>query len=141
MYEYGCEIVRVYDGDTVTVHIDLGFGTWLRNRGIRVGGIDTPEIRTRSAREKKYGYMARDRMKELLPIGSKQVIRTYSPKPDKYGRILANFVIADDGEGDEKTLASDILIEERLAVAYEGQNKADIAAAHEANWDALEGNR
>ena len=31
MYEYKCEIVRVVDGDTVDVNIDLGFNTWLWN--------------------------------------------------------------------------------------------------------------
>ncbi|MYD92464.1 MAG: thermonuclease family protein [Chloroflexi bacterium] len=135
MYEYGCQIVRVYDGDTVTVDIDLGFGVWLRNRSVRVGGIDTPELRTRNAREKVFGYKARDRMRELLPVGSRQVMRTYTPKPDKYGRVLGNFVIEfDDGSGTTE-LASEVLIEERLAVAYHGQAKADIEAQHTANWD------
>ena len=133
MYEYGCKVVSVYDGDTVRVDLDLGFGTWIHNRGIRVAGIDTPEIRTRNAREKRYGYIARDRLRELIPEGSRQVIRTYSPKPDKYGRVLGNFVL-EDGR-----LASEVLIAELLAVAYEGQNKDDIAAAHAANWDALDG--
>ena len=131
MYEYGCEIVRVYDGDTVTIDLDLGFGIWVKGRGVRVAGIDTPELRTRDLREKRYGYKARDRMLELLPVGSRQVVRTYSPKPDKYGRVLGNFVVGDD-------VASELLIAERLAVRYEGQNKADIEAAHQANFDALD---
>ena len=29
MYEYKCKIVKVIDGDTVDVDIDLGFGFWL----------------------------------------------------------------------------------------------------------------
>ena len=137
MYEYGCRIVNVYDGDTVTVDIDLGFGVWLRNRGVRVGGIDTPELRTRNKREKAFGYRARDRMRELLPKDSRQVLRTYSPKPDKYGRVLGNFVLDFDDGGPSET-ASEVLIAERLAVRYEGQSKDDIKAAHLANWDALE---
>ena len=47
MYEYRCIIDRVVDGDTVDVHIDLGFDVWLKNERIRVHGIDTPECRTR----------------------------------------------------------------------------------------------
>ena len=133
MYEYGCEIISVYDGDTVTVDIDLGFGSWLRNRAIRVVGIDTPEIRTRDAREKRFGYRARDRMRQLLPHESRQVLRTYSAKPDKYGRILGNFVI-----GEYEELVSDVLIREKLAVKYDGQSKVDIRAAHLANFDALD---
>ncbi len=132
MYEYGCEIVRVYDGDTVTIDLDLGFGIWVKGRGVRVAGIDTPELRTRDLREKKYGYKARDRMLELLPVGSRQVVRTYSPKPDKYGRVLGNFVL------ESGNVASEVLISGRLAVRYEGQNKADIEAAHQANFDHLD---
>ena len=131
MYEYNCEIESIYDGDTLRVHIDLGFGVWLRKQSIRVSGIDTPEIRTRDSREKKYGYRARDRMRELLPVGEKFVLRTYSATPDKYGRILGTVLV--DGEP-----ASAILIRERLAVYYHGQNKTDVEKAHIANWTYLD---
>ena len=46
MYEYKCKIVKVIDGDTVDVDIDLGFGVWLHKERIRLYGIDTPESRT-----------------------------------------------------------------------------------------------
>ena len=52
MYEYNCNIVKVVDGDTVDVDIDLGFGIWLRNERVRLYGIDTPECRTRDPEEK-----------------------------------------------------------------------------------------
>ena len=55
MYEYRCKIVKVIDGDTVDVDIDLGFGVWLHKERIRLYGIDTPESRTRDLEEKKYG--------------------------------------------------------------------------------------
>ena len=45
MYEYRCEIVRVVDGDTIDVNIDLGFDTWIHKERIRLKGIDTPESR------------------------------------------------------------------------------------------------
>ena len=41
MYEYSCKIVRVVDGDTVDVDIDLGFGMWVHKERIRLHGIDT----------------------------------------------------------------------------------------------------
>jgi micrococcal nuclease len=47
MYEYNCTIVRVVDGDTVDVDIDLGFDTWRRGERIRLYGVDTPECRSR----------------------------------------------------------------------------------------------
>ena len=47
MYEYKVKIIKIIDGDTVDVDIDLGFGVWLRNERVRLYGIDTPESRTR----------------------------------------------------------------------------------------------
>ena len=58
MYEYKCKMVRVVDGDTVDVDIDLGFGVWLRKQRIRMYGIDTPESRTSDKVEKVYGKAA-----------------------------------------------------------------------------------
>ena len=55
MYQYKCKLVKVVDGDTIDVDIDLGFGVWLRKQRIRMYGIDTPESRTRDLEEKKYG--------------------------------------------------------------------------------------
>ena len=46
MYEYKCKIVKIIDGDTVDVDLDLGFGVWLRDERVRIMGIDTPESRT-----------------------------------------------------------------------------------------------
>ena len=50
-----CKMVRVVDGDTVDVDIDLGFGVWMRNQRIRMYGIDTPESRTSDLIEKNMG--------------------------------------------------------------------------------------
>ena len=51
MYEYRCKIVRVVDGDTVDVDIDLGFGIWMHKERVRLYGIDTPESYKRFGRE------------------------------------------------------------------------------------------
>ena len=66
------EIVKVVDGDTVDVVIDLGFDLSKKER-VRLAGIDTPESRTRDAAEKKLGLQAKARNKEL--------IEEVSPKP------------------------------------------------------------
>ena len=55
MYEYKVNILKVVDGDTVDVDIDLGFGIWLKNERVRIMGIDTPESITSDKTEKKYG--------------------------------------------------------------------------------------
>ena len=46
MYEYKCTVVKIIDGDTVDVDIDLGFDVWLKKQRIRLYGVDTPESRT-----------------------------------------------------------------------------------------------
>ena len=66
MYEYKVNILKVVDGDTVDVDIDLGFGVWLRNERVRLAGIDTPESRTSDAVEKVFGQAAKDRVNSLL---------------------------------------------------------------------------
>ena len=66
MYEYKCKILRVVDGDTVDVDIDLGFGVWMHKERVRVNGIDTPESRTRDLEEKAFGLVPKERVKELL---------------------------------------------------------------------------
>ena len=66
MYEYKCKIVKIVDGDTVDVDLDLGFGVWLRNERVRIMGIDTPESRTSDKIEKIFGQAAKDRVNSLL---------------------------------------------------------------------------
>ena len=56
MWTYRAKVIRVIDGDTVDVDIDLGFGIWQKNERVRIMGIDTPESRTRDKIEKKFGY-------------------------------------------------------------------------------------
>ena len=141
MYEYKAKILRVVDGDTVDVDIDLGFGVWLRNERVRIMGIDTPESRTRDKQEKKFGLLAKERLKELLPKGKDSVLRTQIDKDGedakgKFGCILGNFVYG-HGHNGRFTMVTDILIKEGHAVAYYGQNKEDIEKAHLLNREKL----
>ena len=55
MYQYKVTVVKVVDGDTVDVDIDLGFSTVLRKQRVRMVGIDTPESRTKDKVEKLFG--------------------------------------------------------------------------------------
>ena len=70
MYEYKCKILRVVDGDTVDVDIDLGFGVWMHKERVRMMGIDTPESRTRDKVEKLFGLASKDKLKSMLPARS-----------------------------------------------------------------------
>ena len=135
MYEYKCKILRVVDGDTVDIDIDLGFGMWMHKERVRMMGIDTPESRTRDLTEKAFGLASKERLKELLPVGSMSVLKTEiersgEDKKGKFGRILGDFFI------DDKR-ATDILIEEGHAVAYFGGSKEEIQMKHMANREKL----
>ena len=126
VFEYNCKIVKVVDGDTADVDIDLGFGVWLKKQRIRFYGIDTPESRTRDLEEKKYGLMAKEIVLAHLPIGSTQILRTHKDGVGKYGRILGSFVVGD-------TTLNQMLIDTHNAVAYFGQSKEDIEDEHIVN--------
>jgi len=135
MYEYKCKILRVVDGDTVDIDIDLGFGIWMHKERVRMMGIDTPESRTRDKVEKAFGLASKAKLKELLPIGSIQVLKTEidksgEDKKGKFGRILGDFLL--DGKR-----ATDILIETGHAVAYFGGSKEEIQMKHMANREKL----
>ena len=127
MYEYKCKIIKVIDGDTTDVDIDLGFGVWLKKQRIRFFGIDTPESRTRDLEEKKYGLAAKEYVKSHLPLCSIQTLVTVKDGKGKYGRILGQFKMEDGSILNEK------MISEHHAVAYHGQSKEEIAEGHIAN--------
>jgi micrococcal nuclease len=129
MYEYQCKIVRVVDGDTTDVEIDLGFGVWLKKQRVRFYGVDTPESRTSNKEEKVYGLAAKHFVENYLPKGSTQVLRTRKDGVGKYGRILGEFVVF-DGSKDMETTLNKLLIDTHNAVAYFGQSKDDIEEEH-----------
>jgi micrococcal nuclease len=134
MYEYRVKVLRVVDGDTVDVDIDLGFGVWLKDERVRMMGIDTPESRTRDLVEKKFGLASKARLKELL--GKDAILKTQINKDGedmkgKFGRILGDFVTKDD------RMATDVLVEEGHAVAYFGGSKEEIQAKHLVNREKL----
>ena len=64
--QYDVTIVKIVDGDTVDVDIELGFDICLRNQRIRINGIDSPESRTSDPVEKVFGLLAKNKVKEIL---------------------------------------------------------------------------
>jgi micrococcal nuclease len=133
MYEYKAHVLRVVDGDTVDVDIDLGFGIWLRGERVRIMGIDTPESRTRDKLEKVFGLAAKNRLKELL--GKTAILKTMVDKDGgdakgKFGRILGDFICGD-------TVVTKILMDEGHCVEYWGQSKDDVQEQHIMNRKRL----
>ena len=138
MYEYRVNIVKVVDGDTVDVDIDLGFGVWIKDERVRIMGIDTPESRTRDKEEKVFGLAAKTRLKELLGKGAilqTQINKDGEDMTGKFGRIFGDFLVDQESGEDAKVTA--IMIAENHAVEYWGQSKDDIVEAHMRNRQIL----
>ena len=141
MYEYRCKVLKIVDGDTVDVDIDLGFGIVLKNERVRVMGIDTPESRTRDKVEKQFGLAAKKRLKEMLDNKSGPILKTQINKKGedmkgKFGRILGDFTVY-HAPTDSWRMVTEIMVEEGHAVAYFGGSKDEVQAKHMANRSKL----
>ena len=118
MYKYGAKLLRVVDGDTADVMIDLGFDVWIKSR-LRFKGVDTWEKRTKNLEEKAKGMAASEFTKKHMEMNDgKFVIQSYGK--GKYGRILAEIFIDIDGE---ETSLNKLLIENGHAYVYQGGKK------------------
>jgi micrococcal nuclease len=131
MFTYQATVLRIIDGDTVDVDIDLGFSVWLKKQRVRMMGIDTPESRTRDKEEKVRGLLSKKKLTELCPVGSIVQLMTAKDKnKGKFGRILGTLVV--DGVD-----VNQWLIENNYAVPYLGQSKDDIEQGHLTNRQIL----
>jgi len=141
MYEYRVKVIKIVDGDTVDVDIDLGFGIILKDERVRIMGIDTPESRTRDKVEKAFGNAAKNRVKELLANKSGPILKTQINKDGedmrgKFGRVLGDFTVY-DAKIDAWRPLTELLVEEGHAVAYFGGSKEEVQAKHIANRSKL----
>lgn len=109
MYQYNATIVKVVDGDTVDIEIDLGFSVVMKQR-VRLAGINAPEKNTEAGMQSKLWLTDR------LWVGQKVVVKSERPGAgDKYGRYLAWIV---DGKDGDRTV-----------------NEALVASGHALPWD------
>ena len=141
MYEYSCKIIRVIDGDTVDVDIDLGFDVVLTGQRVRLHGIDTPESRTSDKVEKQYGILSKNFLKQYVHEGDTAVLKTIKDRDGddsrgKFGRILGQFMVYDAAK-DARRSVNEMMIEYGYAVAYHGQSKDDVEAKHMKNREIL----
>jgi micrococcal nuclease len=107
LYTYRATVTSVYDGDTVTVDIDLGFSTVIRQQSVRLARINAPEVRGTSAES---GIKSRDALRDKV-LGKTVLLRTIRDSREKYGRWLGEIWI--DG-----ICINDWLLSEGLAVKY-----------------------
>jgi len=116
------KIVKVLDGDTIDVLIDLGFDLYKKER-VRIAGVDTPEKRTRDLEEKELGIHATDWMKdnltETIKGDEELTIRTeLKGGTGKYGRLLGWLYV-----GDATVSLNEQMINEGYAWSYDGGSK------------------
>jgi micrococcal nuclease len=119
MYEYYVkDIVKVVDGDTIDVIIDLGFDIMFASR-VRLAGIDTPESRTKDKFEKALGLESKKYLSDRLKDAKNIVIKTEKiNSTEKFGRVLGWLYL--NGEG--KSVNHE-MIEKGYAWGYLGDAK------------------
>lgn len=93
MYKYRATITEVYDGDTVTAEIDLGFNIKFTEK-LRLYGINAPELRGET---KSDGEKSRDYLRAMI-LGKVVEIETIKDKKEKYGRYLAKIWLSETTE-------------------------------------------
>ena len=111
---YRASVVDVYDGDTITVDIDLGFSMSLKKLKVRLTGIDTAEMKSKDPELKKKATAARDWLREQC-LG--QQVFLESAGLDKYGRWLGKVYTA------EGICCNEELVRMGLALGYDGGTK------------------
>jgi micrococcal nuclease len=119
MYTYRVkQLLKVLDGDTIDVEIDLGFDISVTKR-VRLAGIDTPESRTRDLMEKAFGLESKARLKQILDSAETIVIKTEKPdSTEKFGRVLGWLHV-----DSEKLSVNEALIASGYAWEYLGDAK------------------
>lgn len=116
MFEYYAKVLKVVDGDTIDVMVDLGMGVHRKER-LRFARINAWETR---GEHKEKGKLAKARVEYFLPVGDKIIIKTQKDKRGKFGRYLAEIIIPSNEwkEIKEDTNLNDLLLKEGHAVLY-----------------------
>ena len=114
LYYYKATVLSVYDGDTMTVTIDLGFGVQVAKAKLRLYGVNTPEMRGGTKETKAKAVEARDYVRKLCEGD----VYIHSAKKGKYGRFISTvWTMDEDGKRAEKSV-NELLIENDLAIPY-----------------------
>lgn len=104
-YIYNAVVVKVHDGDTVTIDVDLGMRVWLRAQKVRLAGLNAPEL----GRPDGTGEASRDELFRLLSVcQSRVVVQTHKDTTEKWGRWLAT-IYATDATGAQVSVNHSLL--------------------------------
>ena len=112
------KIVDVYDGDTVKIVLNLPINSQYFRWNCRLSGINTPEIRTKNIKEKEFGLLVRDKLKERI---ENKILLIKCGEFDKYGRLLVE-IYENNGE---LFSINNWLIENNYAKPYDGGTKEE----------------
>lgn len=125
LYTYPIVACDAYDGDSLDLTLDVGFGLRI-HRKCRLEGVDTPELRSGSPEHRAAGRLARDVVRALITETPSPIFcsLTYT---GKFGRPLGDVIIHDN-----RSLVS-YLIERQYGAPYHGQSKAEVAHLHQQN--------
>jgi len=119
---YNGIVVKVYDGDTITIASKLPYKKSPMYRfKVRLNRIDTAEIRTKDLHEKEMAIIARDTLRDRI-MNNTVILKNIST--EKYGRLLADVYYND-------VCMNDWLLEKHLAVVYDGRTKTVV------NWENM----
>ena len=109
-------IASIYDGDTFKINLNCSLAVYCEKVPVRVRGVDTPEMKGKTEREKKLAKQAKEFTKEFL---AQEPINLSNCGRDKYFRLLCD---VKNGQG--KDLAQE-LIKHDLGYSYQGGTKSD----------------
>lgn len=111
----GGHVIKVYDGDTITVanklpiyHCNDTF-----RFSVRLNGIDTPEIKGKNDDEKEAAIVAKNALTEKI-LHKYVVLKNVTT--EKYGRLLADVYLGD-------LHLNKWMLDNRYAVSYDGGTK------------------
>jgi micrococcal nuclease len=113
MYTYKATIVRVIDGDTVVLNIDLGFKIH-HITPCRLAGINAPEMNSKDEKVRAAAVQSKEYLMGLLP--EEMEVTIISKKLDKYGRPVVHFL----AESNKYASVNDLMIDAGHAVIYKG---------------------
>lgn len=111
-------VIKVYDGDTITIAGRLPYPeSPLYRFSVRLLGIDSPEIKGKTEKEKEAAHKSQHALEDLI-LHRKVVLREIST--EKYGRILANiYLVTETGE----IFINKWMLSNGYAVPYDGKTK------------------
>lgn len=108
------KVIKVYDGDTITVAARLPFvGSPIYRFSVRLAHIDSPEIRGGSKMETQLAIVSRDALHKLI-FG--KIIELKNNGKEKYGRLLADLYY-------NGLYVNQWMLDNKYAIMYDGGKK------------------